>query len=74
MGSRKMKMFYGALILVIAIFFYSLFKGVQLTGDNLTTIIIGIFIFTAVMAGANVGEHLTDVLKIKYQNGTKLPS
>ena len=67
--TRKMQVFYTTMAMVTVLLLYSMFKGIVLTGDNLTNILMMVLIFAGAIAGANVGEHFADARKIKNGNG-----
>jgi len=71
MKTRKMIIFIVAMATVTTILLFGIFKGINFTGESITTILSMILLFSAVMGGANIAEHYTDALNIKYKNGVQ---
>ena len=62
-GNRKIKAFFATLAVMCGVMVVAIFKGAQLTGDNIQTIIMILAGFYGLFAGGNAAEHFAAAKK-----------
>ena len=67
--TRKMQIFYTVMVFLILTGIFSIIGNVKFTSDNVANIIMMVMAFATAMAGANFGEHWTEMRKEQSRNG-----